>query len=75
MSANIWSAHFKGGIWDCKLTLSLEVICLVLFSPILGFPGDSVAKSPPALQEVQVQFLHQENPVEKERVTHSSMLA
>ena len=48
---------------------------MVLFSPILGFPGDSVAESPPTLQEVQVQFLHQENPVEKEIVTDSSMLA
>ena len=54
--------------------VSLEVICLVLFSPILGFPGDSVAKSPPDMQEIQVQFLGLENPLEKEMVTHSSML-
>ena len=55
--------------------VSLEVVCLVLFSPILGFPGDSVAKSPPAMQEIQIQFLGWENPLEKETVTHSSMLA
>ena len=55
--------------------VSLEVICLVLFSPILGFPGDSVAKSPPDMQEIQVQLLGLENPLEKEMVTHSSMLA
>ena len=34
-----------------------------------------VAKSPPAMQEIQIQFLGWENPLEKETVTHSSMLA
>ena len=32
-------------------------------------------KRPPAMQETQVQFLGQEDPLEKEMATHSSILA
>ena len=32
-------------------------------------------KNPPAKQEIQVQSLGWENPLEKEMVTHSSILA
>ena len=41
----------------------------------LGFPGDSVAKNPPAMQETQIQSLGWEDPLEKEVVTCSSILA
>ena len=40
-----------------------------------GFPGGSVVKNPPAKQEVQVRSLGQEDPLEKEMATHSSLLA
>ena len=40
----------------------------------LGFPN-SLVKNPPAVQEVEVQFLGQEVLLEKEMATHSSMLA
>ena len=43
-----------------------------------GFPGGSVVKNPPAMQEtqeVQVRFLGWEDPLEKEMATHSSILA
>ena len=42
------------------------------------FPGGSVVKNPPTLQETQktlVKFLGQEDPLEKEMATHSSILA
>ena len=39
------------------------------------FPGGSVVKNPPARQEMQVQSLDQEDPLEKEMTTHSSMLS
>ena len=45
---------------------------------MLGFPGGSVAKNPPAiqeLQETQFQSLGQEDTLEKEMATHSSILA
>jgi len=40
-----------------------------------GFPGGSEVKNRPAKQETQVQSLGQEDPLEKEMATHSSILA
>ena len=40
----------------------------------LGFPGGSLAKNPPAKQGMQVQSLDQEDPLEKEMATLSSVL-
>ena len=40
-----------------------------------GFPGCSVVMNPPAKQEMWVQSLGQEDPLEKEMATHSSILA
>ena len=44
----------------------------------MGFPGDTVVKIPPAMQETQktqVQSLGREDPLEKGMATHSSILA
>ena len=41
----------------------------------MGFPGGSVIKNLPAMQENQVLSLGQENPLEKGVATHSSILA
>ena len=41
---------------------------------VWGFPGGSMVKKPPAMQETRVQFLDWEDPLEKEMVTHSSIL-
>ena len=41
----------------------------------MGFPGGSVIKNLLAKQETQVQFLGQEDPLEKEMATYSSILA
>ena len=41
----------------------------------LGFPGGSVVKNLPTNAGDQVQSLGQEDPLEKEMVTHSSFLA
>ena len=41
-----------------------------------GFPGDSLVKNlPTKTQEIQVRSLSGDNPLEKERATHSSILA
>ena len=40
-----------------------------------GFPGGSVVKNLPAMQEMRVQSLGQEDPMEKETATHSTSLA
>ena len=41
----------------------------------IGFPGGSVVKNLPAIQETQVQSLGWEDPLEEEMATHSSILA
>ena len=41
----------------------------------MGFPGGSAIKNPPADAGDRVQFLGREDPLEKEMVTHSSILA
>ena len=40
-----------------------------------GFPGGSVVKNSLAKQEMQILSLGQEDPLEKEVATHSSILA
>ena len=42
---------------------------------ILGLPGGSVVKNPPAIQETWVRSLGWDDPLEKEMATHSSILA
>ena len=39
------------------------------------FPGDSVVKNPPAVFEMRAPALGQEDPLEKEMATHSSIHA
>ena len=41
----------------------------------MGFPDGSVVKNLPAMQEMWVQSLGQEDPLEKEMAAHSSILA
>ena len=46
-----------------------------MFMRDLGFPSSSVVKNPPAMQEMWVQPLDQEDPLEKGMATFSSILA
>ena len=41
----------------------------------MGFPDGSGIKKLPAMQEVQIWFLGQEDPLQKEMATHSSVLS
>ena len=43
--------------------------------PRMGFPGGSVVKNPPSMQEIQVCCLDWEDPLEEGVATHSSILA
>ena len=45
------------------------------FIDFLGFPGGSAVRNLPAVQEIWVPSLSQEDPLEKEMATHSSVLA
>ena len=54
-------------------------VCIYIYTHIYtyiwGFPGGSVVKSLLAMQEMLVRSLGQEDPLEKEIATHSSILA
>ena len=57
---------------------ALEGGVLTTGPPERGFPGGSVVKNPPAMQETQetwVRFLGQEDTLEEGLATHSSVLA
>ena len=41
----------------------------------IGFPGGTVVKNPPAMQETYVRFLGGEDPLEQDMATHSSILS
>ena len=47
----------------------------MIFSLNMDFPGGSEVKNLPLMQEMQVRSLGQEDPLEKEKATHSSILA
>ena len=55
--------------------LFLIQIYNILNVNVLDFPGGSVVKNLPAMQETWVQSLGWEDPLEKEMATHSSILA
>ena len=42
---------------------------------LMSFPGGSVVKNLPTMQETGIQSLGWEDPLEKEMATHSSILA
>ena len=54
--------------------LGTSVILILVFDPIPE-PGAQMVKNLPAVQETRVQSLGQEDPLEKEMATHSSILA
>ena len=49
-------------------------VCVCVCLCMSGFLGGSVVKNPPTKQEKCVQSLGQEDPLEKEMSTHSSIL-
>ena len=72
---HIWeSDDLKLGKWfDLCLFLEGGIIVLVPF--FVDFPGGSVVKNPPTMEETQVRSPGQEDPLEKEMATHSCILA
>ena len=55
--------------------LHITQLFLVLYGLSVGFPGDSVVKNLPAMQETRVRSLGREDPLEEGIVTHSNILA
>ena len=60
----------EDGPRECSWNYSVKyLLCNV------GFPGGSVIKIPSAMQELQVQYLGWEDPLEEGMATQSSILA
>ena len=57
------------------LSPTLTRVKLKLATVASGFSGGSGVKNLPPMQETQVRFLSEEDPLEKEITTHSSILA
>ena len=49
-------------------------IIIIIFLQLLSVPSGLVVKNLPAMQEMQVQSLGMEDPLEKEKATYSSIL-
>ena len=47
----------------------------IIYCQSQGFPYGSVVRNLPAMQETQVQSLGQEDPLQEEMATHSSIFA
>ena len=60
----------KGELRDLIYETNMYLLCARR-----GFPGGSVVKNLPAMQEMRVWFLGQEDPLEEGMATHSSVLA
>ena len=68
----------RGGVPFLSLAIGHNgvVFFFILYTPQhWGFPGGSVVKNLPAMQEMWVRSLGWQNAQEKEMVTHSSILA
>ena len=77
-----WLRDHRGGrkecLWQYILTNYFPKIFLETYILAGGFPNGSVTKNPPAVQEMQerqVWSLGQQDPLEEEMATHSSILA
>ena len=52
-----------------------EIQDLERLKPESGFPGCSAIKNPPAMPELQIRSLVQEDPLEEEMATYSGIVA
>ena len=59
------------GVFNNLHRLEVEVVTLFIWPSLVA----QMVKNLPAVQEVQVQSLGREDPLEKEMATHSSILA
>jgi len=75
---NLFSNVFLKGVCMCIFVCVYIYVYMYVCAYIhihMGFPGGSDGKDLPAMQEIQVQSLGQEVPLEKGMATHSSILA
>ena len=67
--------------WELELDCHFLFVCFFRLPFLnhlclaLGFPGGSMLKTLPAMQEIWVHSLGREDPMEKGMATHSNILA
>ena len=72
----LWALAFPSQCFSIHTILTKgNEVRISVCSQEWGSPGGSVVENLPAKQETQVQSLGQEDPLEKEMATHSSILA
>ena len=69
-----WFHIIAKGIFSCKLYQFGHPFCVLEKGTIKSFPGSPVSKES-AVQETHIRSLGQEDLLEKEMATHSSILA
>ena len=76
MVSEAWRGGWGEVVWqeDLLSACALQLNCCVLFL-LRGFPHGPVVKNLPAMQETWVRSLGQEDALEKETATRSSILA
>ena len=72
MGAKCTPGNIRRGMRQCCAWLPCISLGLI---NTMGFPGSSVGKDLPAKQKMRGRSLGQEDPLEKEMATHSSILA
>ena len=84
VSLTLYSPTISCTISGYRASLPKNPVCSSLHDPYrfvrtpprnLGFPGGSVVKNPPAVQEMGVRSLGQEDPLQEGLATHSNILA
>ena len=68
----IYLKRHKLGIISVGDLCSLQNLVYIAQNLLVGFPGGSEAKNPPAVQEMWVRSQGQEDPLEEDMVTPSS---
>ena len=76
MSEAHWHVHafFKSGCASCTLLYSPIQDIVVQYLYFRASLVAQLVKNPPAMQETLIQFLGQEDPLEKGSATHSGIL-
>ena len=69
----IWEIQGRNCYQD-KENISISILIFKTVYAILGLPGSSEVKNPPAMQETGVQSLGWEDTLKESMTTHSSIL-
>ena len=67
--------EFETTFYLQKVVKLYDTCTVEYYATVMGFPGGSVVKTLPAMQETWVRYLGWEDPLEKGMATHSSSMS